>query len=318
MGKLVKYGIFILLFMWVPGAFAQQVKVESPVRFLALGDSYTIGQSVPAEDRWPVQLAERLKNQGVGIEELKIIAQTGWRTDNLLDAIAAENPHSDYNLVSLLIGVNNQYQGRDIAVYQLEFRQLLDKTIELCGGNKAGVFVLSIPDYGYTPFGAAARETISAEIDEYNRINREISAEIGVAWFDITPASREAVSKPEYLASDQLHPSGEMYGKWVDLIFSNVGINISTFLSGFTEHDEFAVYPNPASTRLNIFIPKTANEITVFNGLGEKVYHAETEFLSFYSIKVTDWEPGIYFYRIKNDGLVVSQGKVLVNKLSGK
>lgn len=306
-------GILFLFFMMANHVFAQQVSVESPVRFLALGDSYTIGQSVPESDRWPVQLAERLKNLGAEIEELKIIARTGWRTDNLLDAIAAEKPHSDYNLVSLLIGVNNQYQGRDIAIYPVEFRQLLNKAIELCGGNKAGVFVLSIPDYGYTPFGASNRETISAEINEYNRINREIAAETEVAWFDITPISREAISKPEYLAADQLHPSGEMYARWVDLMFSNSGIKLSTTgASGFIENGEEGVYPVPATNRLNFFIPQKANEIVIYNGIGVKVFHAETDFPNSYSINVSDWEPGIYFYRVKNGGQAVLRGKFLV------
>lgn len=313
MRKVIKEGILALLFMMANNIFAQQVGVESPVRFLALGDSYTIGQGVPADDRWPLQLAERLQNQGVAVEELKIIAQTGWRTDNLLSAIAAENHTTNYNLVSLLIGVNNQYQGRDIAVYPEEFKQLLNKAIELCGGRKAGVFVLSIPDYGYTPFGTSNRATISAEIDEYNRMNREIANELGVAYFNITPISREAVVKPEYLASDQLHPSGEMYARWVDLMFSSGGIKISTTsVSGFSENDEAAVFPNPAVYRLNFILPHGANEITVFNSLGVQVYSAEIENSNSFSINVSEWDPGIYFYRIKNAEQTFYTGKFQV------
>jgi lysophospholipase L1-like esterase len=306
-------GILVLFFMMANNVFAQQVRVESPVKFLALGDSYTIGQSVPEADRWPVQLAERLQNQGVAVEELKIIARTGWRTDNLLDAIAAEKPHSNYNLVSLLIGVNNQYQGKDIAVYPAEFRQLLNKAIELSGGKKSGVFVLSIPDYGYTPFGEGARTTISAEIDGYNRINREIAGELGVAYFDITPISREAVTKPEYLASDQLHPSGEMYARWVDLMFSSNGIKISTTaVSGVRQNEEVTVYPNPATHLASFHLPQGATKIMVFDSTGVEIFQAEPGFSNDYSINVSGWEPGIYFYRIKNNAETVTRGKLLI------
>ncbi len=313
MKKWFTYRIILLFLAGINNVFAQQVTVESPLRFLALGDSYTIGQGVPAEDRWPVQLAERLQKQGVALEELKIIARTGWRTDDLLYAVAAENPDANYNLVSLLIGVNNQYQRKDIAVYPVEFRQLLSKAIELAGGRKTGVFVLSIPDYGYTPFGAESRATISAEINEYNRINREIANEFGIAYFDITPISREVLAKPEYLASDQLHPSGEMYARWVDLMFSSNGIRISTTsFSGFREKGEVSVYPNPANNLLHFILPSKSNEIEVFNGLGVKVFHAETDVLESLELNVSDWEPGIYFYRIKNGGQNDFRGKVLV------
>lgn len=310
MKKVILTGILVFCFMMANQVFAQQVKVESPVRFLALGDSYTIGQGVVEADRWPVQLVNRLQDQGISVEELKIIARTGWRTDDLLSAIAAENPAANYNLVSLLIGVNNQYQRKDISVYPVEFRQLLSKAIELCGGRKSGVFVLSIPDYGYTPFGASNQTTISAEIDEYNRINREIANEFGVAYFDITPISREALAKPGYLASDQLHPSGEMYARWVDLMFSGNGIVISTTaVSGIRENREAEVFPNPAKYRLNFVLPLPAREIAVFNSSGGKVYFAEIENSNSFRINVSDWAPGFYFYRIKNADEMIDTGK---------
>lgn len=313
MRKVISKGILVLFLMMANTVFAQQVWVESPVRFLALGDSYTIGQGVSENDRWPVQLANRLKNMGVAVEELKIIARTGWRTDDLLNAVAGENPHTNYNMVSLLIGVNNQYQRKDIAVYPVEFRQLLNKAIELCGGNKTGVFVLSIPDYGYTPFGTTNRATISAEINEYNRINREIAYELGVAYFDITPISREAISKPEYLASDQLHPSGEMYARWVDLMFSSNGIKIvTTHVTGWQENNQLVFYPNPATGQLHFNLPQQATEIMVYNSLGVNVFHTEIEFTDTFGINVSDWKPGIYFYRIKNNGETVARGKFMI------
>jgi lysophospholipase L1-like esterase len=306
-------GILVLFFMMANNVFAQQVRVESPVRFLALGDSYTIGQGVPVADRWPVQLAERLQREGVVVEELKIIARTGWRTDNLISGITAENPETNYNLVSLLIGVNNQFQRTDIDTYPVEFKQLLNKAIELCGGRKSGVFVLSIPDYGYTPFGEGARAIISAEIDGYNRINREIANELGVAYFDITPISREAVARPEYLSPDELHPSGEMYARWVDLMFSSGGMKISTTsVSGLREIDEIVVYPDPATSRLNFILPREAAEISVYNSLGVQLYSAESENSNSFSINVSAWGPGIYFYRIKNTEHTFYTGKFRV------
>jgi len=309
----LKYGLFLLLLVWGNKVVAQQVRVESPVRFLALGDSYTIGQGVPEADRWPVQLAEYLQKEGVAVEELKIIARTGWRTDNLISGIIADNPAANYNLVSLLIGVNNQYQRTDIDVYPVEFKQLLNKAIELCGGRKSGVFVLSIPDYGYTPFGEGARAIISAEIDAYNRINREIANELGVAYFDITPISREAVARPEYLSPDELHPSGEMYARWVDLMFGSGGIKISTTsVSGFYEDDEVTVYPNPASNRLNFILPRGAAGISLYNSLGVQVYSVEIENSNSFSINISAWEPGIYFYRIKNAEPTFNTGKFRV------
>jgi hypothetical protein len=212
-----------------------------------------------------------------------------------------------------MIGVNNQFQRTDIDVYPLEFKQLLNKAIELCGGRKSGVFVLSIPDYGYTPFGEGARATISAEIDGYNRINREIASELGVAYFNITPISREAVARPEYLASDQLHPSGEMYARWVDLIFSSGGIKISTtHVSGVRKNEEVTVYPNPATHLANFYLPQGATEIMVFDSTGVEIFQAEHGFSNDYSLNVSGWKPGIYFYRIKNNGETVTRGKLLI------
>ena len=184
--------------------------------YLALGDSYTIGESVDAELRWPVQLADILSKFDVNLE-VEIIARTGWRTDDLLKAINDEGLNGKYNLVSLLIGVNNQYQGRPISQYVEEFEILLKKGIELAKENDPKrVLVLSIPDYGYTPFGENHQETISGELDEYNRINKEISESHGVHYVDITPISRG--KDADLVAGDGLHPSGYQYSLWVQEI----------------------------------------------------------------------------------------------------
>ena len=183
-------------------------------RYLALGDSYTIGESVSEAERWPNQLAVLLQKS----VDVTIIARTGWTTSELWEGIQAANPQGTYDMVSLLIGVNNQYRGYDINEYREEFKFLLGKAIEYAGGKPEHVFVLSIPDWGVTPF-AWGKDTsqIAAEIDAYNAINLEESQKVGVHYVDVTPISREAVSNPALIAGDGLHPSGEMYAEWAKL-----------------------------------------------------------------------------------------------------
>lgn len=192
------------------------------ISYLALGDSYTIGESVDESERWPVQLAEKMKENGVNVRPPKIIATTGWRTDQLKAAVESANLGPQYDMVSLLIGVNNQYQGRTVESFAPEFEELLQKAIELAGGNKSKVFVLSIPDYGKTPFGASKEEEIAKQLDAYNAISKDICAEYGVDYFDITPISREAKADPDLIAKDKLHPSGKMYTRWVELIYKDI------------------------------------------------------------------------------------------------
>ncbi|MFY0593028.1 MAG: SGNH/GDSL hydrolase family protein [Roseivirga sp.] len=191
--------------------------------FLALGDSYTIGESVSENDRWPVQLAKKLTEMGLNVKSPKIIAKTGWRTDDLKKAIIDDfNLASSYDMVSLLIGVNNQYQDRPLADYESDFEKLLKTAIDLAGGNKDHVFVVSIPDYGKTPFGQEKEDIIRKEIDIYNRIGKKISKRYKVKYFNITPISRKAKKRPELVANDQLHPSGIMYTEWVELMIEDV------------------------------------------------------------------------------------------------
>lgn len=192
---------------------------DRSMKFLALGDSYTIGESVAEDERWPNQLADRLN-----IPRPKIIATTGWRTDQLRAAIEADQLSSDYDLVSLLIGVNNQYQGKPAQQYEVEFEGLLKKAIELAGGQAQRVFVVSIPDYGFTPFGKAKHATITPQLNEFNAINKRIADQYKVAYFNITDISREGLAKPELVAADGLHPSGKMYRLWVDLIIKDLKI----------------------------------------------------------------------------------------------
>lgn len=187
-------------------------------KYLALGDSYTIGESVSEAERWPNQLTDSLNRKGFKIGRPTIIATTGWRTDNLKNAMNIAQFKPEYDLVSLLIGVNNQYQGKPADQYAKEFEDLLKTAIHLAKGKKENVFVVSIPDYGYTPFGKPKQETITKAIDLFNEINARITYQYKVQYFNITEISRDGLTEPNLVASDGLHPSGKMYAEWVELI----------------------------------------------------------------------------------------------------
>lgn len=185
-------------------------------RYLALGDSYTIGESVSVGDRWPNQLAKLLESESIKIE-VTIIARTGWTTSELWQGIQAEELRPPYDLVSLLIGVNNQYRGYDIHEYRDQFNFLLHKSIEYADGDANHVLILSIPDWGVTPFASGRdREEIAEEIDQFNSINREMSERAGAHYVNITPTSREAANDAALIAPDGLHPSEKMYAMWAE------------------------------------------------------------------------------------------------------
>ncbi len=188
--------------------------------FLALGDSYTIGESVPEAGRWPNQLVGALRAQGIGLSDPRIIATTGWTTDELSAAMDAAEPLGRHDFVSLLIGVNNQYRGWNLGEYRVEFADLLDRAIALAGDRPGRVLVLSIPDWGLTPFGqASGRDTaeISRQLDAFNAAAADECAARGVAFVDITPVSRERGAEPGMMAEDGLHPSEAMYAEWTRL-----------------------------------------------------------------------------------------------------
>ena len=186
------------------------------IRFLALGDSYTIGESVDVDQRWPVQLAEALRQRGYAVDEPTLIARTGWTTSELLSAIETQNPSGTFDLVSLLIGVNNQYRGASLEAYRLEFRELLALATAFAGGDAGRVIVLSIPDWGVTPFAEGRdREQIATEIDRFNAWYRGGTPAAGARDGAVTAPSRGATQDPALIAADGLHPSGEMYAAWV-------------------------------------------------------------------------------------------------------
>ncbi len=187
-------------------------------RYLALGDSYTIGEGVAETGRWPVLLAQALRADGIPVSGPTIIAQTGWTTDELDAAIDTAHPLPEYELVSLLIGVNNQYRGRSVDEYRLQFAALLERAIGFAQGKPERVLVLSIPDWGVTPF-AQGRDSgsISAAIDAFNAVAMQVCMLRGVAFVDITAASRHRGGEVDMLAEDGLHPSAKMYAEWTRL-----------------------------------------------------------------------------------------------------
>jgi lysophospholipase L1-like esterase len=192
--------------------------MDKTLYFLALGDSYTIGEGVLPEERWPVQLVRLLRDKGYPYHDPEIIATTGWRTDQLREALARGTQRKNYDLVSLLIGVNNQYQGKPASGYEPEFEELLKAAIQLAGNDPAKVIVLSIPDYGFTPFGRERQPEISAGIDAYNAVNRQVSQRMHVRYYDITDLTRKGLDDPSLVATDNLHPSGKMYAAWARMI----------------------------------------------------------------------------------------------------
>lgn len=193
---------------------------DAALSWLALGDSYTIGEGVAEDARWPARLAAELRHARVPLADPRILARTGWTTDELSAAMDAEEPLGQWDFVSLLIGVNNQYRGRPVEEYAREFATLLARAVKLAGGRADRVLVLSIPDWGVTPFAAAEgrdRACIAQELDAYNAAARATCALRQVAFVDVTGVSRALGGAPSMLAADGLHPSAAMHAEWAAL-----------------------------------------------------------------------------------------------------
>lgn len=194
------------------------------ISILALGDSYTKGESVPTNQNFPNQLVDSLRTQKYTVKGVRIIAQTGWRTDQLKNAIQNQNydiADSTFSLVTLLIGVNNQYQNGKEDTYKTEFEELLNIALARAGGRRERVVVVSIPDYAFTPFGGGSI-SISQEIDAFNLINQNITNQYGIAYVNITDISRKGIQQPNLVAADGLHPSAKQYTEWVKRLLPTV------------------------------------------------------------------------------------------------
>jgi lysophospholipase L1-like esterase len=223
---MLRFTLFLALFAWnctkksTPSVTDPiTMTKDSSFTYLALGDSYTIGESVKEAERFPNQLADSLKTEGINIGTVKIVARTGWTTDELESGITASGltQTDTFDMVSLLIGVNNQYRGRSVEDYKPSFTALLQRAIKFAGGKKERVIVVSIPDYAYTTFGGG-RQSISEGIDQYNAANEAITRSMGIAYAQITPISRQGLNDPSLVAGDGLHPSGKQYGQWVGVM----------------------------------------------------------------------------------------------------
>ncbi len=228
----LRYIPSIVLITWIWGATtaptqttptpttpAPTTPAQVPSGYLALGDSYTIGESVSREDRYPVQAVQMLKADRQPCPDPEIIATTGWTTGDLLNALSKKTTRTPYAIVTLLIGVNNQYQGLSRSAYGDEFARLLERSIQFAGNKPTHVIVLSIPDYSITPFARGANTAlIASQIDSFNITNKEVSDRYGVRYLDITAESRKAADDPSMIASDGLHFSGKEYALWARLM----------------------------------------------------------------------------------------------------
>lgn len=219
MNKLLCFALLLLTFACQDDDDMITIRPEVPgsqnISFLSLGDSYTIGTSVNMDERWPIQLAAALPAEGFTVTEQQIIATNGWTTAELQSGINSANLTDTFDLVSLLIGVNNQFRGQPLATYQTEFEELLNTAVGFAGGDTSRVFVVSIPDYAFTPFGGG-RQEISDGVAEFNAAANAIANGYGIPFLNITPISQEGLDDPDLVAGDNLHPSGKQYRRWVE------------------------------------------------------------------------------------------------------
>ncbi len=266
-----------------------QFDFNQPIKFLALGDSYTIGASVAYQERWPSQLFDSLAQLDLETDTLHYIATSGWTTTDLQTAIKSTSYKNDYNLVSLLIGVNNEYQNKSFSLYQKEFPELLSRAIEFASNDRNKVFIVSIPDYVYTPFGVD-NDSTSKRLDQYNQFAESYCDSLGIKFFYITDISRKGLDDPELVANDELHPSTKQYAKWVDLMLLEYEADQIKGTEG-SINSSFEVYPNPTSGKIWV-TTQSRESVVIYNCAGELIYSSHEQL-----INLTSYPKGIYFLK---------------------
>jgi len=287
--------------------FSQAITIDPEVRMLALGDSYTIGQSVGLSERWPHQFVAELRLKGVMADDPDYIATTGWTTKNLLQGIETKlNPDKDYNLVSILIGVNNQYQGIAISSYEPDLKEITERALAIVNNDVSRVFMLSIPDYAYTPFGGGS-PTISQEIDAYNAINKKVAAFYKISYTDITGISRQGLINSQLVANDGLHPSGVQYSEWVLKLLPKLKISqtvpvIEIESIPTKQTAGLRVYPNPASSQVRICSEGELKILRIRDVHGKPIREIENP-PSLFELDLSGYIPGMYILEgISEDG----------------
>ncbi len=235
---MIRYSCLLFISISFP---SKSQLIQDTIRFLALGDSYTIGQSVDDSDRWPNQFIDSLFELGFEIEKNDILATTGWTTGNLLQALKESRLKKEYNLVAILIGVNNFYQSQPIETYRLELPKIIDFALTLTNQDTTGLFLITIPDYGYTPFGENQQEIISEKTNIYNQIKDSIAKDFGIHLINITPISRNGIFDPDLVANDGLHPSEKQYGLWVDMILEKLTYDFETKTEGIKKEVNYVL-----------------------------------------------------------------------------
>ncbi len=295
--KRVNYSLAFLVICAT--TIGQKITIDKEVTMLALGDSYTIGQSVAIAERWPHQFIDQLGLLGIEADYPDYIATTGWTTRRLIQGMKFMlDREKDYNLVSILIGVNNQFQRIDITSYEPDLREIIDRALQIVSQDTSRLFILSIPDYAYTSYGAG-NANISKEIDDYNTIKKQLAAEYGIAYIDVTTISRLGLLKPSLVAGDGLHPSATQYKEWVREIIPR--LDLDQILAGnnreLLTENPVKVYPNPTSSILHINSNLDLNRARVFNTLGGLVYDRVLETKPA-QLDLSHLDPGFYIMRL--------------------
>lgn len=296
----MKKAIWVIILLGSsPGIFAQGIMIEEPVKMLALGDSYTIGASVDVEERWPHQFVAKLKARGIAAETPDYIAATGWTTQALLGGIERQmDTARAYNLVSILIGVNNQYQGLPIDSYEPDLRKIIEHALEVVSNDTGKVFMVSIPDYAYTPFGNGDA-VITQGINAYNDINYRIARDYNLTYVNITTISRRGLAEPGLVAGDGLHPSGEQYALWVEAILSWLESGPSVGLLSESSREKgtlpvIRLYPNPSPGSIRIITSSPFATLRILDVQGKYLWDLFTHEEEMV-VDLTGLNNGIYF-----------------------